>query len=302
MSGLDRTNFGEFLGVMILQSFISVSVAIMIGTWSKSLMQAYSGLVAFGLVEFVFSGVSVNLISLNNAFLTFISQIDYWRYTVTYLLYIEFKDLVINCDVSENIPVIMDEILPSIGAQVMAVVGGVIPDKTNATLLHDHLQEWLELAALYWLAGSLSVNAATGVATVNASVLPLALPGSQAATYSASVATEIGQDIGFTLADIPIMTAGGRIVGVPANLTAQLLPAVQAYSLWKDIGTLSAQGKWFPDYSRCAVSDTLSFIEANYGIDPTLYPNVKLIAIAFFVVFTIAGYFGLHFSRRYKKR
>ncbi|KAI8852232.1 hypothetical protein BC829DRAFT_430845 [Chytridium lagenaria] len=186
MANLSASSFDKYLGTLLLQALISVSVAQFISAWCKSLMQAYSALTGYGLFNFVFSGVQANLSRLGNPFLTGLTYINFWRYTITYLASFfianQLKGFTIQCKSNEVIPVKMNTIVKQIAQTVQGVVTSGMPNNKNATQLALQIAGYQEIASLSWMGGILIQDPISQTYSVDATKLPLP-PPANTATY-----------------------------------------------------------------------------------------------------------------------
>jgi ABC-type multidrug transport system permease subunit len=91
LADLVAVSFIKFFGILLLQAILSVSVAQCISSWSNTYMQAYTVYVIYNLLCFVFSGLQANITNFGNSLFNFLSRIDYWRYTLLYLVSIYHK-------------------------------------------------------------------------------------------------------------------------------------------------------------------------------------------------------------------
>ncbi|KAJ3098867.1 hypothetical protein HDU97_003680 [Phlyctochytrium planicorne] len=290
MSNLSAATFDKYLLTLIFQSLISVSVAQFISAWSKTLMQAYSALVAYGLFNFVFSGVQANLSRLGNPFLTGLTYVDYWRYTITYLIANQLKEFKIQCKVNEMIPVKMNDIVKQIATTVQGVVTTSMANRNNTEQLTKDLAGFSEIAALGWVDSFLQADPTTGVISVNPAVLPLP-PPANAMTYGTTLKAEEQMATYQTVISLGITLAQAKEHATNAS----------GWSLWNaTIGM--AEQKYFPDYSRCFITDTAAYIRQKFAVDDMVNDSVFGIAFAFFAVYCILTWIGLHYSKRYKKR
>ncbi|KAJ3217102.1 ABC transporter G member 22 [Dinochytrium kinnereticum] len=291
MSNMGAATFNKYLLTLILQSLISVSVAQFISAWCKTLMQAYSALVAYGLFNFVFSGVQANFTKLNNPFLTGLTYICYWRYTITYLISNQLKEFVIQCKPNEMIPVKMNTIVKQIAQTVQGVLTSTMPNNKDKAKLASQIATYLEIASLGWIDGILSVDAVTGLVGVNPAKLPLP-PPTDTMTFGPDVKAEVGSAM--------INTIGVAGLTSAAEATAYATNS-SGWSIWNQTIGLADQSA-FPDYSRCFITDTAAYIRQKFAVDDMVNDSVFGIAMTFFAVYCILTYAGLFFSMRFKKR
>ncbi|KAJ3117526.1 ABC transporter G member 22 [Phlyctochytrium bullatum] len=289
MSNMEKGTFDKYIITLIVQSLISVSVAQFISAWCKSLMQAYTALVAYGLFNYVFSGVQANFSKLGNPFLNLLTYINYWRYTITYLIGNQLKNFVIKCKEREMIPVKMNQIVPSIAQKVQEAVTARMKNGANATLFGKDAPGYQELAGIGWLNSQLITNSANLV-IVNGTALPLP-PPADSVTYGTNVKNE------FTSA---LITTAVKLEVDPTLIT-EYITNISGWTLWNTTYGLAAD-KLFPDYSRCFITDTGAYIRQKFAVDELVNDSVFGIALTFFVGYCTLTFCGLQFSLRYKKR
>ncbi|TPX32375.1 hypothetical protein SmJEL517_g04537 [Synchytrium microbalum] len=285
MAQLNPTYFGLFIAMLIMQSWISTASTQMISAWSKTLVQAYTALISYGLVLFLFSGGQSGNQQLSPV-LAWIPYISYWRWTVQYLLYQTTRGYVLICDPTSIIPLPMNGIIPIIDASVGASL--------NSTITRDLAANATNYAFVKTQLGYIQ-----SLSAVNTSVLaPYVAAGAIPASVFTTVATNEGA--AFVQA-LPYLPAGSSA----ATLTGQVTYA-GAIGLWDGASVLAkAPFAVYPDLSYCAVPSADSFIESIYNVNPNS-PNANATsygyAFLFFVIHWTLGYIGILVSRTYKAR
>ncbi|KAJ3410150.1 hypothetical protein HDV05_004054, partial [Chytridiales sp. JEL 0842] len=288
LANLRSDTYGQFIALLLLQTLISISVSQLMGCWCQTLMQAYSALVAYGIVCFVFSGTQANLDLLANGFLIFVSRIVYWRYTITYLLKLQMTGFQIVCKTEQLVPVNMNTLVPSIATSVQAALTASYPSTDKA----DYIQALREVGALASMRGWIQLDAAQANYVLNTTALPLGPPLSTS-QFPTGTMTDLTTGIGATaqLKSIDLTNS----TGLALNLRNAAI-----WGLWNATYEM-AQNKIFPDFSRCFITDSTEYVKKNFGVDDSLNESVYGISFGFFVFHITVAHIGLHWSRRYKK-
>ncbi|KAI9363926.1 hypothetical protein DFJ73DRAFT_638392 [Zopfochytrium polystomum] len=284
MANLDTATFAPFFGMIIVQGIVTVAVTQFVSAWSRTLTQAYTSLVSYGLVLFLFSGPQVNLNTLP-AWLKWIPKVDYWAFSVQYLLWRTVSTVEIECDTA-LVTLNMNEIIETVTAAVKKTVYSNLLSIPNAT-------DAQAASAINALA------AISSISTFNSSVLPLAnLPADALATVQGALAANIQGLI--TL--FPLAGGNASLPLSNPNVLASAVASAGGAALFNNTEALSASNA-FPNYTFCAIGDAKTFIYQHYGVSEDGGHDDRYGYMVLWLLFhMVLGYAGLEFAKRFKKR
>ncbi|KAJ3158737.1 hypothetical protein HK101_001255 [Irineochytrium annulatum] len=285
MAGIDSTTFAPFLFMILLQGLVSVGVTQWISSVSKNLVECFTFLVGYGLVMYAYSGVQANLEVLPTS-LRWITYIDYWRYSVQFLLYRTIENVILQCG-DATIPLDMNEVVAGLRAKVLDTV-------YNKTLAEPMNKTFQDNAAL-------NMGAILALSSLNSSVIP-ALPVGKDAAAVKEISTAIQADEDFIA--INALQYLSKDADIVQNLTLRSTIASQygAVFLWNGTTHLNDTGV-FPDYSFCPIIDAPTFIRVHFGIQSDSGDNNRFgIMFGWLLFFMLLSYIGLIRSKHFKKR
>ncbi|KAJ3316429.1 ATP-binding cassette sub- G member 2 [Blyttiomyces sp. JEL0837] len=283
MAGIDNSALGAFVTMIMVQGVVSVAVTQFTGAICKTLVQTYTVLVSYGLVLYIFSGVQVNLNQLGSGF-SWITYIDYWTYSVQFLLYRTVQNVQVDCGAS-TIALNMNLVLPTLRDTVIGtVINSTVLDSTNATQVSTVVK---------------NVGAISTLSTFASTFLPKAQGLDDA--MMGTIGAQIQQDVGFFVRGLVGNVNATLNISNPEVLKG-LATNYGAVSLWNGTRGLT-DAKVFPDYSYCAIFDAATFIHTHFGVGPSAGDNNRYgIMIGWMFFYMALTYISLEFSKTYKKR
>ncbi|TPX32918.1 hypothetical protein SmJEL517_g04082 [Synchytrium microbalum] len=277
MQGMPSEKFGIVYGMMFLGMWLSTAVAQGMSAWCKTLIQAYTVLWASNLIFFAFSGAVAPLAALSNG-LKWLTDVNYWRWSFQYVLYnIEF-----------DLPVECVDAFP---------FGSIIP-------IYAGLYEGGDASGLVSNASNTAaVTAVSGYLTEIAGIQQLL-----ATNPPADVATELNGAITALQTQLSTTALGGAAILTNATLMANLQTSNTNFGSTSAVvaaATSNATKAYFPPIEDICVYNTQTFLGAFKSIEKDCIAcgNIAYVAnSALLVFFVFFSYFGLWFSRRYRKR
>jgi len=277
MEGMPANKFGLTYCMMLVQMWVSTAVAQGWSAWCKTLIQAYTVLWAAGLIFFAFSGAVAAFESFSSGLL-WLTDVNYWRWTYQYVLYVITSDLPVECD--QAFP--SGSLIPLYAAGYQtAFAGGLVANASDTTTV---------------TAASNALNAISAVQYILAS------------NPAATVVTELDGLLTTLETELATISVAGATVVSNATVLNALISDNQLYSVVTTAGnaaTANATSSFYPATENICIYNPISFLAAFNSIGPNcpacgnLSYAVNMSLLVFFVIFT---YVGLWVSRGYRKR
>ncbi|KXS20281.1 P-loop containing nucleoside triphosphate hydrolase protein [Gonapodya prolifera JEL478] len=266
-NGFPSSKFGPVFGMLFVQMLLATCVAQAWSAWSKTLFQAYTALWAAGLVFYAFSGAQADLNTIA-VWIRWMADVNYWRWAQQYIDYQMLADYTYDCAQIPSSTFVTGVSAASYNAALNALtINNQTSVVNNASSIFEGIAAWTALKAL---------------------------PG-VAADVSAAIDTVLA---GLTTQAQPFVPSGGNI---SASLTAE-----SKYNQWRLINNqIVYNASVLTPQPYCLYGQGKDWIQSFRGIGPDQPATTnwayfaELMLLLFFAVMT---YFGLWFSRRYRKR
>ncbi|KAJ3338504.1 ABC transporter G member 22 [Gonapodya sp. JEL0774] len=268
-NGFPSSSFGPTFAMMLVQMGLATTVSQSISAWSKTLFQAYTGLWAVGLIFYAFSGTQADLNTVQ-PWIRWMADINYWRWSQQYIDYQVLKDFIYECPTiasSTFITPVSEGFLTTLGKSISA---------SNATAAVTGAN-----SALSALGNLQAMRTISGMTNETTFTLELIIGGLKSTIQ-------------------PLLPAG-------AVLNDSLLDVNSLYSAVNTVsGAVKANETLFTAQPYCPFGNNgKDWLQAFRGIggDQPAITNVAYAAnLSLYVFFGTMTYFGLWFSRRYRKR
>eukprot|EP00128_Syssomonas_multiformis_P010035 Colp12_sorted_trinity150504_noHs@14652 len=216
-----------------------------------------------------------------DSFLRWINKIDYWKYTLTYLLYNEISRLQIECKDS-LLPLNMNDVFTSMSKAVNETA--LYTTNTTATTVDSLQNLFIARYSITMIAQTLpSIAKQPGYGTLAAFLTSLIAAGSQVQKWiEISAAPLINRTY---IPDVNLSTIQDTFVGR------------FAFSFLM----MDASQRKLPDYSYCVMNSSEEFIQNNFGVAPDLDDSYFGIALAFWLAWAAVAYLGLRLMKFQKR-
>eukprot|EP00127_Corallochytrium_limacisporum_P002444 Clim_evm1s128 gene=Clim_evmTU1s128 len=271
MAGFQQ-EFGRFYGMALYNSMVAVSIAQFASAWSRDTTMAFTLNVLINFTGYLFSGIPA-AIELIPAIIRWGQYLTNWRFAVMYMLYTQLVGFQLDCSEAEFLPLNVNTIIPPVVEGTIATLTpNVVSDPNDLDLAAPGLGATLQLQGVSEVFVELNENGT--------------LPSDYAQSFFLASTFWLNSTSQYLVGEYPY--------------TAQL----QNYAVINSLGQIEslAEMGFFPDYSQCLITDTGAFIEAKFPL-PIAYGDYYFGFVSIYLVFySVTTYFGLHFSKYYKRR